>query len=113
MSHLIYYLIQRRERREQGRRSWGCSTHANQSLYTNLFNHPLVSQVTNCFVKLKKAKAYHPIAALIRSVCQNIKMDILGSLVVPALYCLRQFYHVGNRVRLDKVLVVEMVKQNV
>lgn len=40
-------------------------------------------------------------------------MDVLGRLVVPHLYGARQLHHIRHGVRLEQVVVVEMVEQDV
>jgi hypothetical protein len=57
--------------------------------------------------------AYHPVAALIGLVGHQLREDGNSRVKLLALDVGRQLIHLLNRVRLEEILVVQMVKQNV
>ncbi len=55
----------------------------------------------------------HPLPALVRLVRQHVQMDRLRRVVVARPQRLGQLLHALDRVRLEQVLVVKMVKEDV
>lgn len=65
------------------------------------------------FVRRKRNTTYHPVAALLRLFPLDVDLELLGTLVILGLNGLRKFRQLVDGARCDKLLVVQVVNEEV
>lgn len=72
-----------------------------------------ISMISLRFQGTSEGKTHHPVATLFRSVSHDVEVDDTSGLIVLRLDSAREVGQIFHGVRLDQILVVQMIKEDV